>query len=54
MPLVATRDVTASIDGRDYEVRKGQRVEGPPQLIEALKEIDAVKAARAKKESTDD
>lgn len=54
MPLMATKDVIASIDGRNYVFKKGAVVEGPPQLIQTLKEIKAVKAARAKKENADD
>ena len=52
--MIATRDVTASWDGRRYAFKKGEKVEAPKALVSALKAQGAAKAHATKKETEDD
>lgn len=51
--MIAKHDVTALFNGRRYEFKKGQQVDAPPALLEALKKQGAVTAQRKRKASDD-
>lgn len=51
--MIATKDASAHFNGRRYEFKKGQRVDCPSALLEALKKQGAVTAQRKRKASND-
>lgn len=52
--MIATTDVSACFNGKRYQFKKGQQVDAPQNLLNALKKQGAVKAPVKKKENGND
>lgn len=51
--MKATKAISAVFNGRDYKFKRGQEVEAPKALENALKDMGLLKESRAKENKND-